>query len=227
MCFSAGASFSAGVVLSVIGVASLKKASSREKLFFAGIPFVFALQQFCEGLLWISLAEPVNEQLRSTMTYVFLIFAQVIWPIWVPYAILKMDPKEKRRSIEKFLVGVGLIVSAYLAFCLAMYPVSASVDGKHIAYLQDYPVSISHSCGFLYVVATIGPPFFSRIPKMWMLGLTILISYLITTVFYTAYIVSVWCFFASVISMAVYVIVREDRRSQISLNDVKSDHAVV
>ena len=40
MCFSAGASFGAGVLLSVIGVASVKKTSSSSQLIFASIPFV-------------------------------------------------------------------------------------------------------------------------------------------------------------------------------------------
>jgi hypothetical protein len=47
---------------------------------------------------------------------------------------------------------------------------------------------------------------------MWLLGTTILISYIITTIFYVDYIVSVWCFFASVISVAVYIIMQEQQK---------------
>ena len=49
MCFSATASFSAGIILTVIGVASIKKAHHKSQLLFASIPFVFGIQQFAEG----------------------------------------------------------------------------------------------------------------------------------------------------------------------------------
>jgi hypothetical protein len=39
------------------------------------------------------------------------------------------------------------------------------------------------------------------------MGLTILVSYIITTIFYTNYIVSVWCFYATVISITVLFVV--------------------
>lgn len=207
MCFSAGASFGAGAVLSVIGVASIKKAKAPGQIIFASIPLIFAVQQITEGFLWLALTYSNFAFLKQLTTCIFLFFAQVVWPIWVPYAILKIESKERRRTSEKILVGIGGIVSIYLAYCLVTFPVEAKVIGYHISYDQNYPAVFSRYCGFLYIVATIVPPFFSRIRRMWMLGTTILISYLITTFFYTDYIVSVWCFFASIISIAVYVII--------------------
>lgn len=209
MCFSASASFGAGVVLSVIGVASIKKAKSPSQIIFASIPLIFAVQQITEGFLWLSLSNPNYASLQQVTTYNFLFFAQVAWPVWVPFAILKLEPKERRRKSEKILVGIGALVSIYLAYCLLSFQVEAKIVEHHISYKQNYPVLIARYCGFLYIVATIFPPFFSRIKRMWMLGTTILISYLITTILYTDYIISVWCFFASIISIAVYAIIYE------------------
>lgn len=209
MCFSASASFGAGVILSIIGVASIKKAQSPSQTLFASIPLIFAVQQITEGFLWLSLSNSEYAPLQRVTTYLFLFVAQVVWPVWVPYAILKLEPKEKRKKSEIALVGIGALVSIYLAYCLFTFPVEAEILGYHISYEQNYPPALSHYCGFLYIVATIVPPFFSRISRMWMLGTTILISYTITTIFYTDYIVSVWCFFASIISIAVYAIIYE------------------
>jgi len=86
------------------------------------------------------------------------------------------------------------------------FNVQAKVIGFHIAYAQDYPSGLNRYGGLLYVIATIVPPFFSPIKRMWTLGTAILISYIITTLLYTDYIVSVWCFFASVISILVFAI---------------------
>jgi hypothetical protein len=206
MCFSAGASFGAGVVLSVVGVAGIKKAESPSHILFASIPLLFAVQQITEGFLWLSLTNPAYASLQQVTTYNFLFLAQVAWPVWVPFAILKLEPRERQRTIERVLVGTGAFVSLYLFYCLLSYHVEAKVIGYHISYEQDYPSMLGRYGGFLYVIATVAPPFFSRIKRMWMLGTTVLISYVITAVLYTDYIVSVWCFFASIISIAIYAI---------------------
>jgi len=46
---------------------------------------------------------------------------------------------------------------------------------------------------------------------MWMFGTAIFISYIITAIFYDHFVVSVWCFFASIISISIYAIMLEIR----------------
>jgi len=219
MCFSAGASFGAGVVLSVIGVASIKKAQLPSQIIFASIPLIFAVQQITEGLVWVSLTNPGYASLQQVATYNFLFFAQVVWPVWVPFAIMKLEPKATRRKSGKILVGIGALVSLYLAYCLLTFPVDAKILGYHISYGQNYPAAIGPYCGVLYIISTIVPPFFSRVSRMWMLGTTILISYIITTIFYTDYIVSVWCFFASIISISVFAIMNKLNHSPNNISE--------
>lgn len=209
MCFSTSASFGAGIVLSVIGVAAIKKVKQPSQLAFASIPLLFAVQQFTEGVVWLSLTNPLYAQYEQAATIAFLFFAQIVWPVWVPFAILTMTEKGKRKTIEKGLVVIGGIVSLYLAYCLISYPVQAKVMSHHIAYAQDYPTWLKLYGGALYLIATIVPPFFSHVKGMWVLGTAILISYFITTLFYTDYLISVWCFFASIISIAIYAIMHK------------------
>jgi hypothetical protein len=84
MCFSASASFGAGVVLSAIGVVSIKKNQHKSQFLFASIPLLFAVQQFAEGILWLVLPNPEYASMQKHTTYVFLFFAQFFWPLWVP-----------------------------------------------------------------------------------------------------------------------------------------------
>lgn len=207
MCFSASASFGAGVILSTIGVITIRKAKNPRQIGFASIPLIFAVQQISEGFLWLALTDPIYSPLRHGMTFVFLFFAQVVWPIWVPVSLLVLTEKEDRNAIQKVLVLIGAIVSVYLGYCLLSYPVEAKDIGKHIMYQQDYPAALGRFGGLLYVMATVLPPLFSPIKRMWMLSLAIFISYIITTIFYEDYIVSVWCFFASIISISVLALV--------------------
>jgi len=209
MCFSATASFSAGIVLTVIGVASIKKTTHKSQLLFAGIPIIFGIQQIAEGILWVSLPNPDLLNTQKYATYVFLLFAQIIWPSWVPLAILKLEKRSTRKTIQRFFVGAGLLVACYLAYCLLVFKVEAKIIGQHIAYIQDYPVVLRKYVIPLYAIATIAPSFFSHIKRLWLLGLSIAISYIITVLFYEHYILSVWCFFSSIISIAIYIIMIE------------------
>ena len=211
MCFSATASFGAGVVLSIIGIASIKKIQHPSQILFASIPLLFAVQQIAEGVLWVTLPNPANTLLSQVMTYVFLFFAQFFWPLWVPIAILMLEKESKRKRFQKILVGMGMIVALYFAYCLISYPVHAKIVGYHVTYKVEYPNLLGRYGGIFYLIATVVPPFFSHIKRMWMFGTTMFISYLITAIFYDHYVVSVWCFFASIISISIYAIMIEIR----------------
>lgn len=207
MCFSANASFTAGVVLTVIGVASIKKTIHPSQLLFASIPLVFGIQQIAEGVLWLTLPDPDYLSLQKIATYVFLFFAQILWPVWVPLAIMLFEPKATRTLKQKVFVGAGVLVGLYLGICLLLFNVEATITGHHINYFQDYPPSFKIFVVAFYASAIVVSPFFSHIKRMWMLGVAIAISYLISAVFYQHYVLSVWCFFSSIISLSIYAII--------------------
>jgi len=207
MCFSANASFTAGTVLTIIGVASVLKAPHRSQILFASIPFLFGIQQLAEGILWLTLPDPHNILTQKVFTYIFLFFAQVVWPVWVPLAFLLLEKSTNRRTGQKMLVAAGALVGLYLFYCLLNYNVTARIEQRHIVYLQEYP-SIFRGYGVaLYALATVAPPFFSSIRRMWIFGLAIMASYIISALFYEHYVLSVWCFFASIISIVAYLII--------------------
>lgn len=82
MCFSAGASFSAGAVLAVIGAASLKQVQRPSQIAFASIPMLFSIQQVAEGVLWVTLPDPSAITTQHVATYMFLFFAQAAGLRW-------------------------------------------------------------------------------------------------------------------------------------------------
>ncbi len=187
----------------------LRKVQHPSQVMFAAVPLLFAVQQLSEGVLWPVLPKPGNEAMKSGLTYLYLFFAQAVWPIWIPLALLYVERERSRKNIQRVLAAIGAIVALYLYYCLVSYDVRAQIIGYHVYYEQHYPPIFKVAGEILYVIATILPPFFSHIKKMWLLGVTVLISYAVTTLFYDYYIVSVWCFFASVISLAVYFIMTE------------------
>ena len=103
MCFSANASLGAGVVLSVIGVSTIRKSTEPAHLVFASIPLIFAVQQIAEGFLWLTLPDPSLKATQQLLTYIFLTFAQVIWPLLVPIAVMLLENGRQRKNVQKIL----------------------------------------------------------------------------------------------------------------------------
>lgn len=223
MCFSAIASFGAGTVLTVVGYASIRKVNSPNQYPFAYIPIFFAVQQFAEGALWIIIPGSDHIELEKIYTTIFLVTAQVIWPVWVPLSILLLEKNKVLRRMLSFLTAFGIIVSLFFAWCIITYGTIVRIDGHHISYEQTYPILFNSIGGYFYAMATVLPAFFSSFKKIWIFGLVICISYLITKIYYDNYLISVWCFFAALISIIVYFAMDEIKSKSIVSRNLYRD----
>lgn len=213
MCFSAEASFVAGTVLSIAGIASVNITQKKSQIVFAAIPLLFGIQQLTEGVLWLALQNEDWSHWKVPSAYVFLFFAQVVWPTWVPLSLLLLEKQSKQKKILYIFLAIGLIVSAYLFYRLATTTVLAEIVGSHIFYDLGIPAGMIVFLSPLYFVATVLTPFFTSIKKMWALGFLIFISYVITKIFFENYVISVWCFFGALISVVVYAIIFEIKKN--------------
>lgn len=228
MCFSAGASFTGSAVLTAIGVASVRKVSNPSQKLFAEIPLFFAFQQFAEGVVWLTFRSGGYHHVQMTAAYIFLIMALVVWPVMIPLAVLKMEEIKVRRKYIKIILASGVILSLYYTTCLVLYNVYPSINGFHIQYLNDFPVKFGIVAFCVYVIATLVPLFISSIRGMNLFGILIMLSCLVTGVFYKEYLTSVWCFFAALISVVIYRIVvlsnEEINPATLKLLKILSDH---
>jgi len=213
MCFSAGASFAGGVVISAIGVATLIKVHKPSQIIFASIPLFFGFQQFVEGFLWYILQHPEYAEYQSTFTIAFMIMAQVFWPMMIPLAVLFMESNRKKKKVLWALLAAGLSVSFFYAYCLLTYRVIPEISGYHLFYdVQDNPKVLSFIAFGLYLVTSITPLFISSIKRTHLLGILMSISCLVTIIFFTQYLTSVWCFFAALISAVIFWILMDSKR---------------
>ena len=137
MCFSATASFSAGAVLLGIGSLTLRSASRPRELAFAAIPMLFAIQQLIEGVIWLTFGDEAT-LLNSLLTHVYSFFSHVMWPVYVPVAVLLMEPAGWRRRALIAFVAAGAAVGAYLLYILLAFPVVSRPTGQHIEYVSPH-----------------------------------------------------------------------------------------
>lgn len=229
MCFSATASFGASAVLGTIGVLSITKAKTKPQKLFGTIPLLFAVQQLTEGLLWISISNVDMVSWQPLLTYTFLFFAMAVWPLWIPLTIRMLEKNESRKKIINVFVWIGAFVAIGVCFILFSHSVkvvtpfcftcpddvSASLR-DHLHYEFAIPTFVKNlivAFSILYIAATIVTPFISSIKKMKWLGIVFLASYLFAIIFYNGFVISVWCFFAALLSFVVLWIILELRKS--------------
>lgn len=205
MCFSATASFIAGTTLSVVGVATIKKAESRSELPFATIPLLFGIQQIIEGVIWLtfSFEAPL---LKETMTYVYSLFSHVLWPIYVPIAMGILEAvRWRKRAVFGFEVA-GAAVGLYLLYFIVTRPVVAEVIGSNIVYTSPHfytPVVIT-----FYLAATCVSCFFSSHGFVRLFGVLALVAFAGAYFLSVLALISVWCFFAAILSILIYMHLR-------------------
>ena len=220
MCFSAEASFVGGVVISAIGILAVKKVKNPSQKIFALIPLVFAFQQFAEGFVWLSLRYQEYETVQKISTYIFLTMAEVLWPTMIPLSVLLMEKNDGRRKLLRILLVLGILLSAYYAFCLLTFDVNPQISGFHIQYLNDFPEQLRMPAFYLYVIVSISPLFVSSIKRTHMLGILMFLSCLVTVIFFTQYLTSVWSFFAALIS-GVILWILSDINKKFSIHAIR------
>jgi hypothetical protein len=201
MCFCAAASFTAGAVLTTIGVATLKSTKRKEEVFFAMIPLLFGLQQFIEGLLWLSF-QYEEKLINVVLTYVFVLFSHVLWPVFIPFSIGHMETVPWRKKVIRGFQLTGIAVAVYLLYFIVRYPINSEIR-EHIVYVFPHfhipPVLV------LYIAATCLSALFSSQRIVILFGVLAFVLFVVAFWFYYVAFFSVWCFFAAILSVVIFL----------------------
>lgn len=199
MCLSATVSFSAAAALAVMGVVLLVRIKNRRYLPLALLPLFFAVQQSAEGFVWLNLANSLAKAL-------FLFFAFIVWPLWIPFALWFVEKNEVRKQALTVCFGVGLVISGLLAFVIPSMTVSAT----HSSIQYIYP-TLFYRGDILFVfygVATVLPFFLSSLAKTSLFGLLFALSALVTAWIDRTFFISLWCFVSALISLGLFFLLR-------------------
>lgn len=208
MCFSATASFTASVVLAGIGTLTMRDSRARAERAYAAIPLLFALQQFSEGVVWLSFDWQIPV-ISLIATQVFSLFSHVLWPIYIPIVAYLLEPPGARRRVLAAPCVAGSLVGLGLLAGMVAFPITAHPVGGHVDYESPHfylPVVIT-----LYLAATTMSMIVSSHRSVQIFGAAVLLSAALAYLMYARWFISVWCFFAALLSVLVYVRVRAMR----------------
>jgi hypothetical protein len=201
VCFSATANFVGSGVLGTIGVFTLTKVKHKRELLFASLPTLFAIHQFIEGFVWLGLDGILSPTVTHNMGAAFVLYAQGLLPFLLPFAVYLFEPdaKSRKRMLPFVLIGTG--TTLYMLWALIAYPLEIYVKGNSIVYIN--PATNNTTLAILYVIATCGSLFFSRIQGMVIFGAANLVILLAVMEVKRYAFTSLWCAYAAAASIII------------------------
>src|SRR5271156_4404190 len=201
MCFSATANFVGSGVLGAVGVVTLTKVKHRRELLFAALPTLFAIHQFIEGFVWLGLDGKLSPTVTRDMGAAYMLYAQGLLPFLLPLSVLlfEADAKSRKRMLP-FLV-LGGATSLYILWALTAYPLEVYVRGNSIVYINQ--ATNNTAVAVLYVIATCGSLFFSKVRAMVLFGWANLVILLVVMAFKRYAFTSLWCAYAAIASVII------------------------
>ena len=201
MCFSAEANFVGSGALGAICVVTLTRVKHRRELLFAALPLLFAIHQFIEGFVWLGLDGVLSPTVGHNMGAAFMLYAQGLLPFLLPLSVLLFEPDgHSRRRMIPFL-ALGAATTLYILWALTAYPLQLYIRGNSIVYINQ--ATNNMVVAVLYVIATCGSLFFSKVRAMVMFGAANLVILLAVMEFKRYAFTSLWCAYAAVASVII------------------------
>lgn len=195
-------SFATASALAFTGLAAFNRVRDKRYLVLASIPSLFALQQYIEGALWLSLLYDLHREAQSALVQGYAFFAGILWPVLAPLSVIKLEQNPLRRKVMLVVLIIGMGIALYTMYGLLLTDATARIDNQCIKY--EHPLSDRKGLLLTYLIATCGAFFLSTEIGIRRLGVANIIGFLIAYRFYEYYLVSVWCFFAAIISCLIY-----------------------
>jgi hypothetical protein len=188
-------------VLGAVGVITLTKVKHRRELLFAALPTLFAVHQFTEGFVWLGLDGILSPVVAHNMGAAFMLYAQGLLPFLLPLSVwlFELDRKSRRRMLP-FLV-LGGATTLYILWALTAYPLELYVRGNSIVYINQ--ATNNTAVALLYVIATCGSLFFSKVKMMVVFGAANLAILLAVMELKRYAFTSLWCAYAAVASVII------------------------
>jgi len=201
VCFSATANFVGSGVLGAVGVVTFTKVKHKRELLFAALPTLFALHQFIEGFVWLGLDGILSPAVAHDMGAAFMLYAQGLLPFLLPLSVFLFESDRKSRGRMLPFLVLGGATTLYILWALTAFPLQLYVKGNSIVYINQATNNIS--VAVLYVIATCGSLFFSKIRMMVIFGAANLAILLAVMEFKRYAFTSLWCAYAAVASVII------------------------
>ena len=227
MCFSASVSYSAAAVLVGTGVYAIQQARRLPPpyLMWALVPVLFGLQQAFEGRVWQEL-DAGDASAAVPFALGFHFFSHFLWLWWFPLCCYLVEPGQasktgqnsKTGKIRKRVMGgcaiFGAFAGALVYSVMLFHPEWMSVAVKEHSITYGFSVPFRSSIHLpitpaaLYALTILVPLLISSHRLIRIFGGLVALSMVLASAAYGYAYVSVWCFFAAVLSLYLVYMIR-------------------
>jgi Family of unknown function (DUF6629) len=202
VCFSAEADFASAAIVGAIGIATLAKVDTPREIPLGVMPLAFAIHQFVEAFVWRDLDAGPNSS-AGTAVYLYLVFAWILLPVLAPTAIMLVEPPGPRRRRLGVFVLLGAVAAAYLS--LAVIDGSVSAHAVHHTIQYGGAGDLAGVATVFYVLATCVPPLLSGFRAIVWFGVVNVVAVTAIVLVQVEGLTSVWCLWAAVVSVLIYL----------------------
>src|SRR5208282_231778 len=167
------------------------------------LPVLFAIHQFIEGFVWLGLDGILSPAVAHDMGAAFMLYAQGLLPFLLPLSVFLFESNVKSRRRMVPFVALGGATTLYILWALIAFPLQLFVRQNSIVYINQ--ATNNTAVAVLYVIATCGSLFFSKIRMMVIFGEANLAILLVVMEVKRYAFTSLWCAYAAITSVIILV----------------------
>ncbi len=221
MCFSSSMSYATATILVITSFYTLRQGRHRQAplLMLALVPLFFGIQQGFEGLVWQTLNDGRADK-AVPYALVFHFFSHFLWMWWFPLCSYLAEYRSVRKKLFAAHTIVGITIGGLVYTQLLLHPEWLVVGVKYYSITYDISVppsdfiDIPIPASAIYSFIILVPLLLSSHRHLRVFGVLVTASMILASLVYGYALVSVWCFFAAVLSLYLaYIIHREGRGS--------------
>ena len=188
--------------MGAIGVDACRHLRGRNDHFLlATLPLLLGGHQLVEAFVWWSVEGRVPHTVGRVALWIYLLIAFVLLPIFVPSAVIALEPTERRRRQLAPFIVLGIAVAATLLVAMLRAPIGVTEHSYHL----EYSIEISHGgvVVALYVLAICGSLLFSGFRHIAIFGIANLIAVAVLARIALDGFASLWCAYAALSAGAI------------------------
>jgi hypothetical protein len=216
MCFSATVSYSAAAILTGTGIYAMRQARGLPPAFmlWAAIPIFFAVQQAFEGRVWQMLAAGnASEAVPYALGFHF--FSHFLWLWLIPLSSYLIEPEKIRKRVFAGCAMFGAFAGSLVYASMLFNPEWMNISVRDHSIIYDFNVPYQSTIHLpitplmLYGLTLLLPLFFSSHRQIKIFGILLVLSMVLAGEIKNHAFVSVWCFFAAVLSLYLVYMIRK------------------
>jgi len=215
MCFSASVSYSAAVILAGAGLYAVRQARRLPAPYrmWAAIPIFFGIQQAFEGRVW-QMLDTANAGAVLPYALGFHFFSHFLWLWWLPLSSYLVEPAKLRKKIIGGFALFGAFAGTLVYFVMLSHPEWMTVAVREHSILYNFSVPYRSAIHLpitpaaLYALTVLVPLFSSSHLRIRIFGALAALTMVLASEAYGYAYVSVWCFFAALLSLYLVCMIR-------------------